>query len=145
MSPKIYIIIGAVVIIVLGGLLFLQSGETPQTPAVEKQAVVATGVSHTVTLTDTGYSPRELTVQKGDTVVFLNESSRGIWPATAIHPTHTIYPGSNRLKCGTQEGMFDACGSVASGASWSFVFGEQGSWGYHDHLNVSNTGKITVQ
>jgi len=145
MPKNIYIIIGIVALVAIGGFLFSKRGGTPEAPLPQKQAVVPTGVSHTVTFSDTGYSPRELTVQKGDMVVFLNESTRAMWTATAIHPTHTIYPGSSILKCGTQERLFDSCGPVSFSQNWSFIFGEQGSWGYHDHLNVAYTGRIVVE
>lgn len=153
MSKNTYIIIAVVVLVVLGGFLFLQSGNTPKqaasevpisTPSENEEGQVA---SVTVTYTDTGYSPREVTILQGGTVIFQNESNRLMWPATAIHPTHTIYPNSDIQKCKTaqQPQMFDACEGIAQGASWSFSFTEVGSWGYHDHLEVSNTGKIIVE
>ncbi|MDP3735588.1 MAG: hypothetical protein Q8R39_04135 [bacterium] len=67
-----------------------------------------------------------------------------------MHPTHKLYPGSDIKKCGTLQGgeknaMFDACGAVTPGASWSFTFTELGSWKYHDHLNPLHTGTIVVE
>jgi len=101
----------------------------------------------TVTYTDDGFNPRTLTISAGGTVTFVNESSRDMWPASAIHPTHTIYPGSDIRKCGTAEEstIFDACGAVAPGGSWSFTFTEVGEWRYHDHRRSNNTGTIIVQ
>jgi len=100
-----------------------------------------------VTYTDSGYSPREVRVAAGGKVTFVNESSREMWPATAIHPTHTIYPGSDIQKCGTAQAanMFDACKPISPGAEWSFQFQEVGNWGFHDHLQTSFTGKIRVE
>ena len=152
MSKNTYIIIAVVIIVVLGGFLFFRSGNTPQqavpgasTPPPSENGEGQSSV--TVTYTDSGYLPREVTISVGGTVTFKNESSRGMWTATAIHPTHTIYPGSGILKCGTPEEprIFDACEGIAQGESWSFTLQEQGSWGYHDHLNISSTGKIIVQ
>lgn len=144
MSKNIYIIIGGAIIIVLGGFLLLKSGNAPE---VSILAPSENGEVITVTYTDSGYSPKEVIISQGGTVTFLNESSRTMWPATAIHPIHTIYPGSGILKCGTAEQprIFDACKGITQSASWSFIFQEQGSWGYHDHLNISRTGKIIVQ
>ena len=153
MSKNTYIIIIAVAVIVVGGFLFLQSGNTPEqtgpkttTPSPPGNGDAQTS-SAVVTYTDTGYSPKEVAISQGGTVTFQNESSRTMWPATAIHPTHTIYPGSGIFKCITQEQsrIFDACEGVDPGESWSFSFQELGSWGYHDHLNISSTGKIIVQ
>lgn len=101
----------------------------------------------TVTYTDSGYSPSGVTISAGDTINFVNNSSGGMWTASAIHPTHTVYPGSGIAKCSTaQEGeIFDACEGTNGGDSWSFTFNEQGSWNYHNHLQVNHTGAIIVE
>ena len=46
-----------------------------------------------VTYTDTGFAPLSVTIKKGTTVTFVNESSRGMWVASAVHPTHQLLPG----------------------------------------------------
>ncbi|MDA1337685.1 MAG: hypothetical protein O3C23_02925 [bacterium] len=151
MQKNIYIIvIGAIVVAVLGGFLFFKSVDAPgeTAPGVSSlPPVEENGESITVTYTDSGYVPKEVTILQGTKVIFKNESSRFMWPATAIHPTHTIYPGSDILKCGTsiETQIFDACQPIGEGENWSFVFGEVGSWRYHDHLQVVHSGKITVE
>ena len=101
----------------------------------------------TVTYTDDGFSPATVTVAQGSTVHFVNQSSGEFWPASAMHPTHIVYPGSGIELCGTAVALtiFDACGGVASGGTWSFTFNEVGQWGYHDHLNASHFGKVVVE
>lgn len=101
----------------------------------------------TVFYTNNGYSRSSVSINVGDGVMFVNESNRNTWPASNIHPTHTIYPGSAKSKCGTAEetDIFDACGGIVPGDSWSFIFTEVGEWEYHDHLNPSFTGTIVVQ
>lgn len=93
-----------------------------------------------------GFSLSTITVKKGTEVVFSNESGKDFWPASAMHPTHTVYPGSSITKCGTADAsrIFDACASIKSGSSWSFVFNEAGSWKYHDHLNATRFGTVVV-
>ncbi len=105
------------------------------------------GKTYEITYTDAGFSPSPFTIKAGDTVRFLNNSSQAFWPASAMHPMHTGYPGSDIKKCGTTEGqvMFDACTSHMQGASWSFRFMEQGKWNYHDHLNASKYGSVIVE
>jgi len=100
-----------------------------------------------VTYTDNGFSPLNLTIASGTTVVFKNQSSSPMWPASAFHPTHRAYPGSGIEKCGTPEQpkIFDACGEIPAGQSWSFKFDIPGTWKYHDHLNPEKTGIITVE
>jgi|SRR3989344_6392860 len=104
-------------------------------------------VGGTVTYTDEGFSPSPLTIKVGESVEFKNVSSRETWPASAMHPEHTVYPGTDIKKCGTDDStqMFDACGGVVPGGSWTFTFNEKGEWGYHDHLNAKYFGKIVVQ
>ena len=64
-----------------------------------------------------------------------------------MHPTHKVYPGSDIEKCGTAEesNIFDACRGLKEGESYEFTFNEKGSWRYHDHLNIKNTGSIIVE
>lgn len=99
---------------------------------------------HTVEITDSGFVPSEITIAKGDTVTFVNMGGSS-WPASNIHPTHTIYPGSDISKCGTGAAIFDACRGLAEGESFSFKFDEVGEWKYHDHLRASLRGTVTVQ
>ncbi|RMD67477.1 hypothetical protein D6817_01510 [Candidatus Pacearchaeota archaeon] len=109
-----------------------QNQQTPQT--------------HTIAITSSGFSPSTLEISQGDTVVFINQDSAMHWPATDVHPTHTLYPGSDISKCGTPQAseIFDACRGLAQGETYSFTFNEKGSWTYHDHLRPSWTGTIVV-
>ncbi len=101
---------------------------------------------YTIKITPSGFSPKNLEINKGDIVLFLNEGSSSSWPASSVHPIHTVYPGSGISKCGTveEENIFDACKGLANGESYSFTFNEIGTWGYHDHLIPSKNGKIIV-
>ncbi len=78
------------------------------------------------------FSPNELKIKKGDTVVWTDFDSSPAWPASAFHPTHQVYSG------------FDALKGINTGESYSFTFDKVGSWKYHDHLNPSSTGLIEV-
>ena len=79
------------------------------------------------------FSPATLDIKNGDIVVFKNNSDKNFWPASGPHPQHTGYP------------EFDPKKPVAAGQSWQFKFAKTGAWGFHDHLNSSAFGKITVQ
>ena len=100
-----------------------------------------------VTYTDEGFTPKNMTIVKGDTVTFINKSSRDVWPASAMHPTHTVYDGTSLSQhCpDTTATAFDSCESVAPDSSWTFTFTKAGEWTYHDHLNPRNTGKVIVE
>ena len=95
------------------------------------QAAAPTTV--TMSMGENAYSPVNLTIALGTTVVFRNDWSSDRWPASDSHPSHTIYPA------------FDPLQAVLPGASWSFTFTQAGTWGYHDHLKPSIGGLITVQ
>ena len=100
-----------------------------------------------IEITANGFSPKELTISVGETVTWVNGDTEEHWPATAMHPTHTIYPGSDIEKCGTSEepNIFDACSGIPPGESYGFTFNEAGSWSYHDHIVNGLFGKIIVE
>lgn len=108
--------------------------ETPPTSSVAPQSAV-------ITFTDSGYGPTPLTVKKGTTITFKNNSAGQMWPASAMHPTHAVYPTTG----GCIGSTFDACQGIEPSGSWSFTFGVVGSWKYHDHLNPTRTGMVVVE
>lgn len=86
----------------------------------------------TVTYTDSGFSPNTITVKKGTTVKFVNQGSGGMRVASAVHPTHQLLPGFDQLK------------SVVKGGTYEYTFEKVGTWKYHNHVNVSDTGSVVV-
>ncbi len=102
----------------------------------------------TVTYTDSGFSPASVTVTQGQTVIWVNQSSHSMWVASAVHPTHTVYGGTNKnAHCAegyTGSMPFDECAAVTSGSSYSFTFDKVGDWKYHNHANVADFGSVTV-
>ncbi|MDO8751987.1 MAG: hypothetical protein Q7J22_00315 [Candidatus Wolfebacteria bacterium] len=140
-----------VLVVLIGGAVYLLRGnftekrdEMSATSTPEEAVPLGAGM---IVYTDGGFSPSPLTVKAGETVTFKNESGREVWPASAMHPTHTGYPGSDIEKCDSAAPgeMFDACGPVMAGESWGFQFNEVGEWAYHDHLNTSYFGKVVVE
>lgn len=90
------------------------------------------GGEHVFVMTDDGYTPTDMTIELGETIVFKNSGSDDRWPASNIHPTHAIYS------------EFDAMKPVLPGESWSFTFEKEGTWRWHDHLTPSMNGEIVV-
>ncbi|OHA27081.1 MAG: hypothetical protein A3C06_01110 [Candidatus Taylorbacteria bacterium RIFCSPHIGHO2_02_FULL_46_13] len=160
MSKNAIVTIVVLIVLVMFGW-FLFSGKQAVAPVETNQEVVTTPMpassstpatsemikTEMITYTDDGFSPSLVTIKVGDTVEFKNASSVDFWPASAMHPTHTVYPGSDIKKCDTsaEAGIFDACKNYAPGASWSFTFTNKGTWAYHNHLNSRQFGKITVE
>jgi plastocyanin len=96
---------------------------------LDKGGVVARSV---VTYTDSGFAPQPLSIKKGSTVTFVNESSRGMWVASGVHPTHQLLPG------------FDQLSTSPKGGTYEYVFTKVGTWKYHNHVNPSDGGTVVV-
>lgn len=106
-------------------------------------AAVSPGVSDAViTYTDAGFVPSSVTVKKGQTVRWMNNSGSKVWPASAVHPTHGVYPQKSASDC--LGSSFDACKGLAQGESWDFTFDVVGEWKFHNHLNASQRGAVNV-
>ena len=86
----------------------------------------------TIVYTNEGYFPNELKVKKGETVKFVNMSDRMVWTASDEHPAHTIYP------------EFDQKTVAGRGNEYTFKFDRVGTWGFHNHANASQIGKVIV-
>lgn len=95
----------------------------------DKGGVAARSV---VTYTDTGFAPLTITVKSGSIVTFVNESARGMWVASDMHPTHQLLPG------------FDQKTSVARGQTFEYTFTTVGTWRYHNHQNPTDTATVVV-
>jgi len=85
-----------------------------------------------IEITSTGFSPSSVTIKAGDAIKFINNGDTPRWPASNPHPIHTDYPG------------FDAKQPIRPDNSYSFTFNSKGTFGYHDHLNPTIGGTITV-
>lgn len=105
------------------------------------------GITYTIRMSEAGYEPANITIRVGDTVGFANVGLYGRWPASNIHPTHSVYPGTHIDKCHTSDGvgMFDACTEMMPGETFYFTFHEPGNWRYHDHITPDFNGVIVVE
>lgn len=110
-------------------------------PPTPPAAVTPQPKTVTITMNSQGFSPAEVAIKKGDVVLFKNTGTEAMWPASAVHPSHDVYPE----KGGCLGSKFDACKGVKAGESWSFTFNSVGSWSYHDHLSPGLRGKIIVE
>lgn len=81
-----------------------------------------------------------LTINKWDTVRFVNKDDNLHWPASGPHPIHTWYPWSGIEKCGTSEqiNIFDACRGLSKDETFSFTFNNVWEWAFHDHMNPTS-------
>ncbi|MDP2665672.1 MAG: hypothetical protein Q8P23_03520 [bacterium] len=149
------------IIIIVGGWFLLKGTPTSaptttdQTSAVQTPAVTNTTTTTSTTTTSSGvtvfytasgFSPKSVTVPLGTTVTFVNQSPGSMWVASAAHPAHTAYSGTNLSQhCpDTTNSAFDECAAVTSGNSYSFTFNKVGDWKYHNHVNASDFGAVIV-
>ena len=86
-----------------------------------------------VTYNDDGFSPSTLEIQLGGSVMFINESSGGMWVASGPHPTHTLLPS------------FDQKTTAQTGETYTYTFTQAGEWPFHNHVKASEFGKVTVK
>lgn len=85
-----------------------------------------------ITFDGSEFTPETLTVKTGTTVTVKNTSSKTIQFDSDPHPAHTDNKDLN-------------AGTVTAGQSITFVAVNKGTFGYHDHLNPSETGTIIVE
>jgi hypothetical protein len=126
-SRKSKLIIGGVLVFLLaGGVLvaFLMMAQSALSEPDLKE--------HMVTLTKDGFSPSEVTIRRGEQITFTTELQKPFWPASDLHPTHSLYA------------EFDPKIPVLADKTWSIVFNDPGSYKYHDHLDPQKTGVVTV-
>lgn len=86
-----------------------------------------------ISITPEGFNPKEVTVKKGERVVWINESNTYAWPASDLHPTHERYP------------EFDPKEPVPANEAWAFRFDKIGGWLYHDHLKPNRRAIVKVE
>ena len=151
----ISIVIIAVILLIILGISLLSNRNTNSQNETNNQELIqedtSTGIieptEHIVEILNEGFVPKTLKIKKGDKVTWINKLATEVRPAGDFHPTHTNYPGSSVIMCGTAEekNTFDACKGLKKEETYSFVFNEIGSWGYHNHLQPSKDAKVIVE
>lgn len=139
--------IGAVIAVlaIAGIIVFIMNNQQAKAPTSDQnQAETPTGSAErdnevapnpsermTITYTSAGFEPAAMTVEKGTVITVKNESSRDLQFASDEHPAHRDNPEMN-------------VPTVAPGESESYTATAVGTWGYHNHLDESETGTVTV-
>ncbi len=141
MKLKHILFLGVVSLVLTGCTLFTQSNvpnedsvtdTTDTIPTDEVQPAPQASMEASVTVTNDGFTPKEVTIKKGGRVTWTNNSDSKVRVVSAFHPTHLEYPEFNDLT------------GMEKGETYSFTFERSGSWGYHNHLNPSRIGKVVV-
>lgn len=149
MSRNAVIAVVVALIVITGGW-FLTRPKQPVTPspAIEQTQIPTSTESasptsategammkeekNLVKITANGFSPQNLTIYVGDSVSWMNGDTVDHIINSAVHPTHQVHPSLN-------------LGVIKPGDKKSLTFPTAGTYKYHDHLNPSLTGSVTVQ
>lgn len=154
-----------ILLVLIGGYWLLSRDAAPNTPVSTPQQTrqnnttstpqanqqnrststrSTTTLSSTVRYTDQGFVPASVTIQNGGTVTWIDDTrANTMWVASADHPTHAMYSGTNRADhCpDANNTAFDQC---QNGEQYTFTFNKAGTWNYHNHSRANATGSVTV-
>ncbi|TSC65724.1 MAG: Plastocyanin/azurin family copper binding protein [Microgenomates group bacterium Gr01-1014_80] len=142
-SKNLGVAIAVIVVVALAGWFFVQSQQTaapapvPTTtetvvPAVTESSPSAMVEEAKVTISATGFSPKDVKIKAGEIVTWTNSNSANHAVNSSPHPVHTDYTPLN-------------LGTIAPGTSKSLTFPTAGTYKYHDHLNPTLFGSVTVE
>lgn len=132
MDQKLVIMVGGVLLLTAAGIGFAALKSSSSDEDTKEVVVMPVGQTHEVVLMIDGFEPQEITIAKGDMVVFRSERPHPYWPASDQHPAHSDYSD------------FDPRRPVNQNETWEFQFTQSGTWDYHDHLNSTLTGTVHV-
>lgn len=85
----------------------------------------------TVTLDDTGFSPKTVTIKPGTAIRWKNDTKDKQTVNSDNYPTNQLHKELNF-------GIFNA------GTSVQYIFTKPGTYGYHNQLHPDQTGTIIV-
>lgn len=147
MDKKTIIAIAVIATVLLGTVAFALSNPTDnernvstnngaaaseQTVIPESdQDVAVNGDVATITFTDEGFTPAEITVKKGTKITVINNADRDVQFSSDEHPSHRDNPEMNLRTLGT-------------GESDSYTANTVGTHMFHDHIDESQVGTVIV-
>lgn len=148
MNNATKVVVAVVVVAIIGGGAFLllkdDSKDTTKTEQNSGTSQNASGgensgegdttgdVAATITYDGSTFSVSADTVTSGSKVKVVNNSQDDLDLDSNPHPVHTDNPELN-------------VGDIAPGESRTFTLTTTGAWGFHNHLNSSQHGEITVE
>ncbi|MBI5400722.1 MAG: cupredoxin domain-containing protein [Candidatus Yonathbacteria bacterium] len=100
---------------------------TVSTPTIMKDG------SYLVSYASTGFSPKTLTIKKGKSVHFVNNSNKAMSLTTTDTTNNQVYT------------EFNQGSTVGRGGSYDFTFLTAGTWGYMNRNNQTDRGTVVVQ
>ena len=110
-----------------------QSTEIPSQPKDSGATESAAMEKNVVKISSSGFLPKDITIKAGEEVTWVNEDSIDHQVNSVVHPTHQVYPPLNTVNL------------LKSGEKESLSFPDTGVYKYHDHLNPTLFGSVTVE
>jgi plastocyanin len=138
MNKKTIWVVVAVVVVIGGAIgayaMTQKDAGAPSNPSTSDSGKKDSDkkIAATITYSDSGYSPSTITVKSGDTIAIKNTSSSEMQFDSDPHPVHTDDEELN-------------AGPVAPGQTITFTVTTTGTYGYHNHLNPSDSGTIVIK
>lgn len=136
---RIGLIAGVIIVLAIVGLALAQRGSggpaannTLPAPGSAAPAASPSQSAATITYDSSGFHPSSTAVKYGNSVTFVNKSSEDIQVDSNPHPVHTDDTDLN-------------VGVIAPGQSKTVVLTKKGSFGFHNHLDPSEQGRITIE
>lgn len=132
-STKITVGIIALVVVIGGAIIIFKPSKT-NAPSSQSSSSTDNTAQAAVTITYDGNSFKlsGTTVKSGESVKVINGSQDDLDFDSDPHPVHTDNPELN-------------AGDIAPGQSKTFKLETKGTWGFHNHLNASQKGELTVE
>ncbi len=124
---RILILVGVIALVILViGVVFIIRGKNESQPAA-----LPTEIS--VELTNDGFNPSEITIQKGAAVRWTNKTNDEHASVNSDdHPTNKKYPELN-------------LGEIPQGSTVVHIFENSGTYTYHDYFHPERKGTIIVK
>lgn len=139
MNKTAKISIALIVVIIIGGVIWFAAANQPK-PASNNSPQSTSPVTNettktaaaTITYDGSTFTPQLTTVKSGDAVKVTNQSQNDLDFDSDPHPIHTDDPDLN-------------AGAIAPGKSTTFTVTKKGQFGFHNHLDSSQHGNITIE
>jgi plastocyanin len=132
---RIAVVLVVIIVAIIGATLFIQNKGKIQNREESSQQAIDTSVTgelNQVIVTDKGFEPSSITIDKNTTVVWRNDSSKQAAVMSNPHPDHTLHKFLN-------------LGEIPQGASVQVKFEESGTYNYHNHFNPDQQGIVVVK
>ena len=134
MNNKVILGIALVIVILIAGIFITSSkSDIPNSSqSIETNEIPTPPKILDVSLTNNGFVPKTITINKGETVSWINKSNEDGTVNSDPHPTHNLYKFLN-------------LGEFPPGSTVQAIFSETGTFTYHNHLNPSQKGTVIVK